>query len=133
MAQNLIICDTDVMIDYWNKTSIRHIETQRILESEIGLDQVIVTAITRLELLMGAGNKAEESLIKKKLQRFSTVLINDTICAEAMYLFEQYRLSHGLAIPDCFIAATAKVMQLELFTYNIKDYRFIGKLKLFSI
>jgi len=133
MAKNQIVCDTDVLIDYWDIGSKRHISTKHILENEVGLDNVIISAITKLELLLGAINKTEESKIRRKLLRFNTALINDDISAEAIILFENYHLSHGLAIPDSFIAATARIMQLELFTYNVKDYKFISKLRLFNI
>ena len=133
MAKDKVICDTDVLIDFWDTKSLRHLETKALLENQIGLEQVVISAITKMELLAGASNKSEESRIKKRLQGFNIALINNEITNEAIQLFESYRLSHGLAIPDCFIAATAKITGLELFTYNIKDYKFIGKVKLFGV
>jgi len=85
-----------------------------------------------MELLMGAINKEEETKIKKKVLRFNTALINNEITEEALHLFEKHRLSHSMAIPDCLIAATSKVTGLALFTYNVKDYKFISKLKLYE-
>lgn len=133
MAKKQVVCDTDVMIDYWDVLSNRHNDAKYKIESEIGLENIVISAITRMELLMGAENKSEEAKIKKRLQRFNIALINDEITLEAFRIFEQYRLSHGMAIPDCFIAATAKIMKSELFTYNVKDYRFIASLSLFGI
>lgn len=132
MAKKFVVCDTDVMIDYWDTNAKRHNNTKHILENMIGIDNVVISAITKMELLMGASNKAEENKIKKKLLRFNTALINNNVTLEAIELFENYRLSHGLAIPDCIIAATAKVMELELYTYNVKDYKFISKLSLYE-
>ncbi|HOY96280.1 MAG TPA: type II toxin-antitoxin system VapC family toxin [Catalimonadaceae bacterium] len=133
MAKNKVICDTDVMIDYWDTSSPRHADTKDIIENKIGLDQVVISAITKMELLAGAVNKGEETKINKMVRRFNIALINNEITIEALQLFEAYRLSHGLAIPDCFIGATAKTIGIELFTYNTKDFRFIAKLKLFSV
>ena len=133
MAKNKIVCDTDVMIDYWDVSSKRHIQTKLILEEKIGLDNIYLSAITKMELLMGASNKAEETTIGKKLHRFNIALIDNEVAIEALHLFETYRLSHGIAIPDCLIASTTKVMDAVLFTYNLKDFRFISKLKLFEI
>lgn len=133
MAKKQVVCDTDVMIDYWDASCKRHTATKHTLQTEIGLDNVVISAITKMELLMGAGNKTEEIKIRKKLLRFNTALINDDITTEALELFEIYRLSHGLSIPDCFIAAFAKVMQLELFTYNLRDYKFINNLSLLEV
>ncbi|MBK7763553.1 MAG: PIN domain-containing protein [Bacteroidetes bacterium] len=131
MAKKQVICDTDVMIEYWDITSSRHKTTKFVLENEIEIDNIIISAITKMELLMGARNKSEESKIKKKLLRFNTSLINSEITLDALALFERYRLSHGLAIPDCIIASTARITQLELFTYNLKDYKFIESLNLY--
>jgi predicted nucleic acid-binding protein len=121
------------LIDYWDVSSKRHSQTKTIIEEKIGLDNVVISAITKMELLMGASNKTEESIIKKKLGRFNIALINNEITTLAIELFETYRLSQGLAIPDCFIGSTARILNLELFTYNLKDFRYMSKLKLFEI
>ncbi len=133
MAKIKVVCDTDVMIDYWDVSCKRHSQTKTIIEEKIGLDNVVISAITKMELLMGASNKTEESIIKKKLGRFNIALINNEITTLAIELFETYRLSQGLAIPDCFIGSTARILNLELFTYNLKDFRYMSKLKLFEI
>ena len=44
-----------------------------------------------------------------------------------------YSLSHKLTIPDALIAATALVNDLELYTLNIKDFRFIENLRLYRL
>lgn len=133
MEKTQVICDTDVMIDFWDTGSKRHHSTCKILEEKIGVDNIVISAITKMELLMGGVNKLEEAKIKKYLLRFNTALMNNEITLEAIAIFEYYRLSHGLAIADCLVAATAKVMELELFTYNVRDYRFISKLKLYEL
>lgn len=43
----------------------------------------------------------------------------------------KYVLSHKLALADGFIAATALAQDVELYTLNIKDFRFIDGLKLY--
>lgn len=133
MATIKVVCDTDVMIDYWDVSSKRHSQTKIIIEDKIGLDNIVLSAITKMELLMGANNKTEESTIKKKLGRFNIALINNDITILAIELFETYRLSQGLAIPDCFIGSTTRILNLELFTYNLKDFRYMSELKLFEI
>jgi predicted nucleic acid-binding protein len=47
-----------------------------------------------------------------------------------MQLQQQYVLSHQLGIPDALIAATALIYDLELRTYNLKDFRFIPGIRL---
>ena len=132
MAKKKVIYDTDVMIDYLDVSKKRHASTKEVLDKEILLDNVVLSAITKMELLLGTTNKADFNKINKKLNRFNIALINNDITLEACELLQTYRLSHGLALPDCLIAATAKITELALFTYNTKDYKFIAGLKLFS-
>ncbi len=130
MAKKKIICDTDVMIDYWDRTKPRHSATKSTLDKSIALDNVVLSAITKMELMLGATNKADMGRITKKLSRFNIALINNEITMEAFDLLQNYRLSHGLSLPDSIIAATALIADLELFTYNTKDFKFISRLKL---
>ena len=44
----------------------------------------------------------------------------------------KYVLSHKLVLPDGFIAASAVAHDIELFSLNIKDYKFIEGLKLYK-
>jgi predicted nucleic acid-binding protein len=43
---------------------------------------------------------------------------------------ETYSLSHKLSIPDALIASTALVHKIDLYTLNLKDFRFIEGLNL---
>ncbi len=131
MAKSKVICDTDVMIDYWDTKCKRYEQTKLMIDDVIGLDNLVISAITKMELLMGARDKEEETSIRKKLHRLNVVLINNEITHEAINLFETYRLSHGLSIPDCFIAATSIITELKLFSYYVKDYQYINNLELF--
>lgn len=124
MAKSKVICDTDVMIDYWDTKCKRHEQTKLMIDDIIGLENLVISAITKMELLMGARDKGEETAIRKKLHRFNVVLINNEITNESINLFETYRLSHGLSIPDCFTAATSKITELKLFSYNVNDFRY---------
>ena len=133
MAKKKIICDTDVMIDFWDLKNVRHASTKAILEENIELDNVVLSAITKMELLLGATNKNDLTKIKKNLQRFNVALLDADITIKAFELIEKYQLSHGLALPDSIIAATAIITDLELFTYNLKDYKFISELKIYKI
>jgi predicted nucleic acid-binding protein len=84
-----------------------------------------------MELLCGATNKIDLSIINKKLKRFSIILLNERINLTAIGLIQDFKLSHGLAIADSLIAATAIETKLKLFIYNLKDFRFINDLILY--
>ena len=121
------------MIDYWDTKKVRHTVTKHIIDNIIGLDNVWISAITQMELLIGAFNKSELSKINKNISGLSVIAINDSIVSKAIQLIKQYTLSHGLALPDALIAATSIQLELELFTYNLKDYKFIEPIKLFDV
>jgi predicted nucleic acid-binding protein len=131
MAKEKIICDTDVMIDYWDKRKPRHAATKSTIEKSIELDNVVLSAVTKMELMLGAMNKTGMVKVIRQLSRFNIALINNDITLRSFDLLQNYRLSHGLLLPDSIIAATALVTDLELFTYNIKDFKFISPLKLY--
>jgi predicted nucleic acid-binding protein len=78
-----------------------------------------------MELLQGTRNKTESIQLKKKLKAYHIIHFNETTSKLAIELIEQFRLSHGLLIPDAIIAATAITFNLKLFTYNLKDFKFI--------
>lgn len=129
MATQKVVCDSDVMIDYFDERKKRHFQTKIELE-KIGLDNVVLSAITKMELLKGTTNKRESDFVFKKLNRFSLILITPAITVRAMEFLHTYHLRHGLAIPDALIAATVIETKLTLFTYNIKDFKFIKNITL---
>ncbi len=45
-----------------------------------------------------------------------------------LLLIKKYAKSHSLDIPDALIAATAIVNNFKLFTYNLKDFKYIEDL-----
>lgn len=127
-----MICDTDVMINYLDRVNAQHELTKKTLEEIIGIDNICLSAVTKMELICGAVNKIELAKINKSIARFNVISIDSNITTKAISLIQAYSLSHKLAIPDGIIAATAIESRLQLFTYNIRDYKFIPGLKLFK-
>jgi len=131
MAKELVLCDTDVMIDYWDAKNKRHAQTHSILEN-IGRENIALSAITKMELMLGATNKTDLAKTAKNLAGYNIVLLNSAITLKAFDLLQDYLLSHSLSLPDSIIASTAIITGFNLFTYNTKDYRYISELKLYS-
>lgn len=122
----MILCDTNIIIELLkgNQSTIKDI-------TSIGLENIAISSITEMELYYGAFNKNELSRIKKALNSLEIIHINIGISNEAVNLIEKYSKSHSLQIPDSIIAATAIVDNFSLYTYNIKDFKYIKKLKLY--
>lgn len=125
-----IIADTDVLIDYLDESKARHKKTVAILENENIV--ISISSITAMELIVGAVNKIQLSKINKELRAFLIILPDHDIGLLSLKLLQEYNLSHGLQIQDCFIAATALFMKVQLFTYNVKDFKFIDGLDLYK-
>lgn len=92
----LIIIDTDILIDVGrgDKTAI---DGLLLIEQQF---QLAVSAVTRMELIIGCRNKAELQKLGRFLQHFQSLKLTEQITDIAVDLLEQYRLSHGLLIAD---------------------------------
>lgn len=129
MATEKVICDTDVLIAFFDEKKTGHKHAIESIET-IGLDNILISAVTKMELIKGATRKEHSQQINKQLKRLDIILLSPQITVRTIELLKTYHLSHGLAIPDGSIAATALETRLELFTYNLRDFRFIKDLKL---
>jgi predicted nucleic acid-binding protein len=88
-----------------------------------------ITTIVAMELYRGALNSKELRVIKKEITGFTIIDVNESTSQVALKLSERFALSHQMDIPDTLIAATALVYDLELRTYNLKDFGFIPGIK----
>ena len=123
----MILCDTDVLIEYLKGNK----NTRDILSDILASTDIALSAVTLMELYFGALNKRELNKIKKALSNFAVLPLDEDVTDISVNLIESYSKSYGLRIPDALIAATAIQYDLELWTYNIKDFRFINRLILY--
>lgn len=84
-----------------------------------------------MELIQGIRNKQELVQFRKKLKNYNIIHFNEKTSQIAVELMVAFKLSMGLLIPDAIIAATALAYNLQLFTYNLKDFNFIPNLRLY--
>ena len=131
MATQKVICDTDVLIEFFDEKKARHAQTVASIE-EIGIDNILISAISKMELIKGTLHKEHSQQVAKKLKRLDAILLSPEITVRTIDLLNTYHLSHGLAIPDALIAATSLETGLKLFTYNVRDFKFIKGLNLYN-
>lgn len=126
-SEKIVLCDTNILIDALKQKDevIKQINT-------IGKNNIAISVITVAELLFGARDKKEYDKIKKDIDYIRVIPVNIEICELFINLVEKYALSHRVGIPDTFIAASALYYNIELFTFNKKDFKFISGLKLFE-
>jgi len=122
-----VLVDSDILINAGRSDS----DAVDFLARLDQTDTLMISTITQMELMVGARNKSELRVIERFLARFTTVKLNPIISDLAVDLIRQYRLSHGLLMPDALIAATALSLNEPLATKNQRDYRFIVELTLY--
>ena len=93
---------------------------------------MVVSAISAGEFMFGALDKADLAKIIKGLNAIKIIHVDETISEKSLELIQHYGLSHTLVVPDAFIAATALVHNLPLYTLNRKDFRFIEGIRLYD-
>lgn len=125
---NPIICDTNVFIKLFSGDATVIAEL-----TKIGNARILMPSISAMELYVGMQNKIELQQMKRKIKHFNIVHLNEAASEKCVELIADYRLSHGLLIPDALIGAMALTYDLELYTYNLKDFRFMPNIKLYPI
>ena len=120
-----MLIDTDVLI--WYLRGNRRAKTA--LDD---LKEFSISCVTYMEIVQGLRNQNELRLWKSYLKErpIRQILIDTEISAKAMYLMEEFSLSHKLRMADALIAATASVYGLDLLTGNAADYKFLPGLSL---
>ncbi len=121
---NYVLCDTCVIIDFMNERShvLKELQNRNMT--------LFINSIIEMELFQGARNKNELRAIEKKLCSFRLLDMQQVIFDLATDYVRAYRLSHGLALPDAVIGATAIYYQIPLLTYNRKDFKFLPEIQL---
>ena len=123
----MILCDTDIFIEAFKNNTLAIGSLRRI-----GFQNIALSAITLMELYFGALNKRELAKIKSRLQKLEIINLDQKITETAINMIERYAKSHGLHIPDALIAATAICRGIQLLTYNVKDFKFVEGIRLYS-
>ncbi len=115
--------DTDVMVD-----CLRGHPQARVWMQGAIRESFLVPGIVAMELLAGCVNQQELKRTQDFLKTFRVVWPEAKEFARAYDLLAQYRLSSGLNIPDCLVAAMALEQSLALFSFNLKHYRAVDQL-----
>jgi len=124
----MIICDTNIFIEIFRKNIFIRSELEKI-----GYENIAVSDVVKAELFFGAIDKIELQNITKCLENFPVLSIHTKISQMAVDFVKSYCLSQKLKLPDALIAATAIYYGIELFTLNVKDFKFIPNIKLYQM
>jgi len=123
----MILCDTNILIEVYRK-NMAVISVMDIIARH---DTVVISDVTRAEMLVGARNKREMQILIEELGLIKCFPVQSEISALSIQLLITYHLSHGLDFHDALIAATAIYHDIELYTLNVKDFAFLSNIKLY--
>ena len=117
------LIDTDVLIWYLRGN-------QKAYNLIHGLNEFCISSVTYMELVQGMRNKNELRTLQKTLKQWNvkTIYINEEISTKALFLVEEYFLSHSMQLADSLIASTCTTCGATLITANDKHYRVIKDL-----
>ncbi len=120
----MILLDTNVLIEILknNQKTLEKVQSFHVT--------LAILSISVMELYYGALNKVELNKLEKFVSLFNIVQLNENISTQATKLVKMYAKSHNLDIPDSLIASTALTNECKLFTYNVKDFKYIKNIKL---
>jgi len=127
MEEKLVLCDTNILIEFYKATPAVLSTLKRI-----GQDNIAISSIVSAELFYGALNRQELNKIRKDVEHLRVLHLDEAISEQFHELMLTYSMSHHIGIPDALIASTAIVHQIELYTLNTKDFRYIKGLELYK-
>jgi len=122
----IIILDTDILIDYF-----RGVEVAKEYIERIPVNERATTDITLMELFKGARNKEELENVEKFIKRniFIVLHVSSSASRRAVQILRRYSIQKGLGLPDALIAAVTISTDGKLITGNKKHFEFIEVLK----
>ena len=121
-----VLVDSDLLIDLAHEDRV----VEKYLHTIEKTFRLSISAITKMEILVGCWSKVEQKDTLQFLARFPVFEVQPNISRKATELVLQYNLSHNLLIPDALIAATAIEEEIPLASKNQRDFKFIKELTL---
>lgn len=126
-----LLIDTDVLINFFDKTKkFNQVAQNAFYEFNDRNIEPCISVHTIIEMIQGSKSNIEKSRILKQTEPFDSISLSDDICTLTKDLIIAYSSGHGLLMGDAFIAAIALFTDIQRFTFDKKDFRFIKNLKL---
>ena len=121
----MTLVDTDVWID-----CLRSIPAALTWMQANRSEECAVPSIVAMELVAGCQNQAELMKTTKFLETFEVLCPEPSESVLALDILSKYKLSSGIGIPDCIIAAMALNRRLPLYSFNVKHFQSVPGLVL---
>ena len=114
----MILLDTDVLVE-----CLRGSEKAKSWLETLSTETLAIPGVAAMELVMGCQNRLDLEQTQRFLEAFPVTWPDAAEFASAYDLLSALRLSVGIGIPDCLIAAIAISRRARLYTFNLKHFR----------
>jgi predicted nucleic acid-binding protein len=108
--------DTNILVDALRGLPVCEDYLSRLTEGDH-----FCSTITSAELWAGV-RPADEDDLDIFLGAFQWIPVDEPIARQAGHYMQKYSKSHGLTLPDALIAATARSLEADMMTLNIKHF-----------
>jgi predicted nucleic acid-binding protein len=105
------VIDTNILIDYLSGSE----KAKHELDA---FDELYISLVTWMEILVGANEGEEESTIRDFLRRFRVHPVDEGVAERAV----EIRRKEKIRLPDAIIWATAQHLGILLVTRNTRDF-----------
>jgi len=118
------LVDTSVLIALFRKN-----EEAKVALDSIGSNEAYICDVTLLEILTGCSTAEKRDYALNYLDAYGLLNNNEKISEKSIQLMKRYCIQRigqpMLRLPDCLIAAFSLHYNMELLTFNKKDFDFI--------
>ena len=121
-----VLVDTDILIKAYRGDKIKEANLKYLK------GKYCVSVITACELINGAKNINQRTEFIKVLRYYQIALLDEKISGQAFSMYKKYSFKNDMKISDSFIAATAIIHDLFLYTDNKKDFNIIDEIKFYK-
>ena len=126
------LVDTSVLIALLRKN-----ENAKLALDNLVANNTYICDITFLEILSGCSTAEKREYALDSLEEYKLLKNNEKVSDKSMQLMKRYCVQHSgqpiLRLADCLIAAFAIYHQIELLTFNKKDFDFIQGISIYSL
>lgn len=112
------VIDTDVLIDHFHNVRAA---TDYIVRALLEDGELFISSVSVAEILAGM-RPGEEDLTEALFELFTIQPSDEAVARMAGAYLNRYARTHRMELGDALIAATAKVLDAELVTRNVKHY-----------
>ena len=123
---NKFLVDTSVIIDF-----LRRQDKQKSLYYKLATEELFVSIITHTELFSGKSvweSKTAEDELEDLFSDITVLPLNSEISKKAGEIKAKYEVD----LFDAIVASTSILNNLELVTLNVKDFKSIPNLKIYT-